>query len=111
VVAVRAAGAGLEEGGGVAVADAERVQVGDEVAGVAEGEAAVELEAVGRRGVTPACEALPDEGIGRDRRRGFAQGGGCLRRRREGNVQPLAQGDQAPERGPGLLLASLGPAA
>jgi hypothetical protein len=48
VVAVRAAGPGLQNGRGVAVGDAEVAEVLDERAGLLEGEVAVELKPVGR---------------------------------------------------------------
>jgi len=47
VVAVRAAGAGLQVGRSVDVADAEIVQIGSELGGVLEGEAGVKLQAIG----------------------------------------------------------------
>jgi hypothetical protein len=47
VVAVGAAGGGLEQWGSVEVTDSEGVEVWDEGAGMLEGEAAMELEAVG----------------------------------------------------------------
>ena len=47
VVAMRAARHRLEIGRRVAIADAERVEIVDDGAGVAEGEATVELQAIG----------------------------------------------------------------
>ena len=59
VVAVRAAGPGLQVGRGIAVGDPQVAQVGHDGRGVAEGEAGVELEAVGRFGQPAAGGRLP----------------------------------------------------
>src|SRR5262249_13663632 len=102
VVAVAAAGAGLQNGRGVAVADAQGVQIRDEVAGVAEGEVAVELEAVGRRRDATQRKGVLEDGVGEGRcRAGLAES--------DANAQLLAQGKESFEPTSGVLVAVLRP--
>ncbi len=72
VVAVLAAGARLQEGRGIDVADAERVEIGNGVEGVPEREVGTQLEAIGR-----ARERQP----ARCPRRSFGTGARAARRR------------------------------
>ena len=58
IVAVGAAAAGLEDGGGVDVSDAELAQVGDQGLRIRETESPVELEAVGGDGNPQASHLL-----------------------------------------------------
>ena len=71
VVAVRAAGPGLQVRRGIAVGDAQVAQVGHDGRGVAEGEAGVELEAVGRFGPPRPRRPPPRPAPAGSRRAGF----------------------------------------
>jgi hypothetical protein len=99
---VAAAGAGLENGRGEAVTNAQGVQIWDEVAGISEGEVAVELEAVDRRRDPTRFQGILEDGVGEVcGRADLAEG--------DANAQLLAQGKESFEPTPGVLIAALRP--
>jgi len=104
VIAVTAAGAGKQDGRGVAVSNTQGVQVRDEVAGVPESEGRVELEAIGSRGDSPGGQGRLDQGGGFRHRCGPV-----ATQLRDRHAQLFAQGQEAVEPAPHLLLAGLSP--